>query len=67
MGFGPLEEKVSLYADDTLLYLQDMDSSLRSALVLFDEFGRFSGLLIGPNWSFFLWIIHQEIGRPLPL
>lgn len=49
LRIGPLEEKVSLYADDTLFYLQDADSSLRSALVLFDEFGRFSGVRI--NWS----------------
>lgn len=43
MRVGPLEEKVSLYADDTLLYLHKADSSLRAALVLFDEFGSFSG------------------------
>lgn len=39
---------MSLYADDTLLYVQDVDSS-RSALVLFDEFGHFSGVQI--KWS----------------
>lgn len=46
---GSLEEKISLYADDTLLYLQDAGESLKAALVIFDTFGRFSGIRI--NWS----------------
>lgn len=46
---GPLEEKISLYLDDTLLYLHDADSSLDAALETFDEFGRFSKIHI--NWS----------------
>lgn len=34
LRIGPLEEKVSLYADDTLLYLHDADSSFWAALVI---------------------------------
>lgn len=45
---GAIEEKVSLYADDTLLYLADASQSLRKALGLFEDFGRFSGIRI--NW-----------------
>lgn len=48
-GIGPLEEKISLYAADTLLYLADVNSALRAALAIFDEFGHFSGVKI--NWS----------------
>lgn len=46
---GELEEKLSLYADDALLYLNDAGLSLSAALKLFDTFGTFSGLRI--NWS----------------
>lgn len=40
---GPLEEKISLYADDTLLYLHDAHSSLQTALAIFYEFGKYLG------------------------
>lgn len=43
---GPLEEKISLYADDSLLYLQDAGPSLNAALTLFNEFEKFSGIYI---------------------
>lgn len=43
---GSLEETVSLYAGYTLLYLYDVDSSLRATLVVFVEFKCFFG---GPN------------------
>lgn len=46
---GSLEEKISLYADDTLLYLQDAGPSLKAALEAFDQFGQFSGIRI--NWG----------------
>lgn len=36
---GKLEEKLSLYADDALLYLNDTGSSLLAALRIFDTFG----------------------------
>lgn len=46
---GSLEEQISHYADDTLLYLQDAGESLEAALEIFDTFGRFSGIRM--NWS----------------
>lgn len=46
---GPLEEKLSLYMDDALLYLQDADGSLAVALDLFNEFGYYTGVRI--NWD----------------
>lgn len=46
---GPLEEKLSLYADDALLYLQDANDSLKAALDLFNEFGHYSGVWI--HWE----------------
>lgn len=44
-----LVEKISLYADDTLLYLADSDISLQTALQTIEYFGSFSSLKI--NWD----------------
>lgn len=49
LGVGPLEEKLYLYADDVLLYVQDADGSLAAALDLFNEFGHYSVVRI--NWK----------------
>lgn len=49
LGKGPGTEKINTYADDTLLYLDDADNSLPTALDLIDHFGTFSGLRI--NWD----------------
>lgn len=49
LGRGEVMEKISMYADDTLLYLDDSDSSLPLALDLIKRFGTFSGLRI--NWD----------------
>lgn len=44
-----LEERISLYADDALLYLNDVGPSLLAVLEAFEIFGRFSAVRI--NWS----------------
>lgn len=49
LWIGRLEEEISLYADDALLYLNDAGPSLVAALEIFDKFGNFSGIRI--NWS----------------
>lgn len=49
LTFGSLTEKISLYADDTLLYLADPGLSLHTALNVIEQFGTFSGLRI--NWG----------------
>lgn len=46
---GRLKERISLYADDALLYLNDVGPSLLAVLETFEIFGRFSGVRI--NWS----------------
>ena len=46
---GSLHEKISLYADDALLYLADSSASLGKALAQFDRFAGFSGVRI--NWD----------------
>lgn len=46
---GAFEERIGLYADDIILYLADLGSSLNRVLCLIDRFGKFSGLQI--NWS----------------
>lgn len=48
---GSLEEKISLYADDAVLYLQDAESSLKATLAFFNELGQYSRFCI--NWDKF--------------
>lgn len=49
LRLGQLEERVSLYTHDMLLYLQDLGRSLSVAFGLIQEFGDFSGFRI--NWA----------------
>lgn len=46
---GSLVEKISMYAEDTLLYLEDLGFSLSMTLQLIEQSGPFSGLKI--NWE----------------
>lgn len=46
---GPNQEKISLYADDTLLYLKKKTDFLGMALSIIDTFGQYSGICI--NWG----------------
>lgn len=46
---GQREERISLYADDMLLYLRDVSASISPVMAIIGEFGRWSGLLI--NWD----------------
>lgn len=57
-----MEEKLSLHADDALLYLNDAGLSLSAALEIFDTFGSFFGIRI--NWS---KSILFPIDRPIDL
>lgn len=41
--------KISLYADDVLLYISNITSSVKECLKLFDTFGKLSGYKI--NWN----------------
>lgn len=49
ISIGPVEKKISLYVDDTLLYLSNAATSLREALLLIDVFGKYSGIRV--NWG----------------
>lgn len=66
---GPLGEKISLYAADTLLYLGDVSASLSAALEMIDNFGSFSGIRI--NWDklvmFFLGLGRVPLDPVAPL
>lgn len=44
-----MEERISLYADDILLYLGDVVASINPIMEIIGEFGSWSGLLI--NWD----------------
>lgn len=45
----PLVEKVSLYTDDTLFYLRDVQQLLTAAPAIIDCFGSFLGIRV--NWD----------------
>lgn len=46
---GSVQEKIPLYADDTLLYLRNKTDYLGAALSLIDMFGRYSSIWV--NWG----------------
>lgn len=46
---GGIKDKMSLYADNILLYLEDAPFSLRAALCIIDELGIFFGFRV--NWD----------------
>uniref|UniRef100_A0A803KDS8 Reverse transcriptase domain-containing protein n=1 Tax=Xenopus tropicalis TaxID=8364 RepID=A0A803KDS8_XENTR len=49
LTYQTITEKVSLFADDLLIYLADPDTSLSTLLQTVNQFGNFSGLKI--NWE----------------
>lgn len=60
---GPLTKKLSLYADDALLYPPDASDSLVAALEIIDQFGSFSGIRI--NWAkSLLFPLSQSVSSP---
>ena len=62
---GGLEEKVSIYADDMLIYLSDSQSSLPALLDLIGRFGHFSGFRV--NWDkSILFMMDQSMSVRLP-
>lgn len=60
MGFrrGDQEDKIPLYAADTLLYLGDTTGSLAASMQLIEQYGSYSGFSI--NW-------HTSVLLPLQL
>lgn len=51
LQIGLIQEKISLYADNTLLYLADSRVSLQSALEIIDQFGDTPvSVSIGISW-----------------
>ena len=67
VGFcrGQREEKISLYADDILMYLGDTAASLRTAMGIIGEFGSFSGFNI--NWSKSILMPIDPLREQLPV
>uniref|UniRef100_A0A803K361 Reverse transcriptase domain-containing protein n=1 Tax=Xenopus tropicalis TaxID=8364 RepID=A0A803K361_XENTR len=51
LQLGDLEEKVSLYADDMLLYLADPKNSLQALIRVLTNFGKHSGLKVNYDKS----------------
>lgn len=48
---GALEDKLALYADDLLLFLENPGPSLQEALSIIERFGTYSGLTINKSKS----------------
>lgn len=62
---GSIEEKISLYADDALLYLAEASTSLRRALSLLDNFNAYLGIRI--NWDkSVVFSFHPPSLNPIP-
>lgn len=61
------EHKVSLYADDLLLYVSDSVSSLPPILSLLDSFSVFSGYKLNISKSEYLPINQQAVEIPTSL
>lgn len=64
ISIGPVEEKMSLYVDDTRLYLSNATTSLREALLLIDLFGTYLGICI--NWGKSVLFALHSTGDRLP-
>lgn len=62
----PLMEKVSMYADDTLLHLGDARKSLTAALEIIYVFGRFSGIKLNWDKSVLFSLTHATPPADLP-
>lgn len=66
VGFrrGQLEDKISLYAVDALIYLGDFSASLHAAMGIITDFGYFSGFTINCSKSTLMPI--DPLTEPLP-
>lgn len=61
---GWLEERVALYADDLLLFLNGARPSLQGALQILNSFSSIMGLKV--NWTKSLFTIHIEARNAAP-
>lgn len=59
-----IEEKIAMYADDILLFLEDTQTSLLAAMKLIKEFGHFLGLKI--KWEKSALLPIDPLVNPLP-
>lgn len=57
---GGIEHKLSLFADDLLVFLSTPDKSIPIVLTVLKEFGHISGYKLNPH---FLWMIRKNIIR----
>uniref|UniRef100_A0A6I8T0L1 Reverse transcriptase domain-containing protein n=1 Tax=Xenopus tropicalis TaxID=8364 RepID=A0A6I8T0L1_XENTR len=64
LRIGNITEKISLYADDMLLYLANSHQALMNLLAVLSEFGRYSGLRINHSKSIIFPIDPLPPGTP---
>lgn len=62
---GDHEHKISLYADDVILFLSNLSKSVQTLLDLIDKFGQFSGYSINNAKSSILFLNEDERTNPV--
>lgn len=62
---GDYEHRISLYADDVILFLSDLSNSVQTLLHLITKFGQFSGYSINNAKSSILFLNKDERINPI--